>query len=92
MIVSFQHKGLKAFYETGNTKGIQAKHAKKLREILTLLDVASSSQDLQFHWLKLHRLSGQLEGYYSVWVNGNWRITFRFISDDVELVNYVDYH
>ncbi|WP_233235782.1 type II toxin-antitoxin system RelE/ParE family toxin [Bordetella sp. LUAb4] len=25
-------------------------------------------------------------------VNGNWRITFRFIGADIELVNYQDYH
>ena len=28
----------------------------------------------------------------SIWVNANWRITFRFIDSDVELVDYQDYH
>ncbi len=41
---------------------------------------------------KLHQLKGELRGYWSVRVNGNWRVTFRFVGVDVELVNYVDYH
>lgn len=40
MIVSFKHKGLEKFYRTGNISGIQAKHAKRLRLILSNLDVA----------------------------------------------------
>ena len=27
--------------------------------------------------LKLHELSGKRKGYWSVWVSGNWRLTFR---------------
>ncbi|MEA3546563.1 MAG: type II toxin-antitoxin system RelE/ParE family toxin, partial [Thermodesulfobacteriota bacterium] len=37
-------------------------------------------------------LTGKQKGFFSVWVNGNWRIAFRFVGDDVELVNYLDYH
>lgn len=39
MIIGFPHKGLEAFHNTGTTRGIQAAHAKKLRNILGLLDV-----------------------------------------------------
>lgn len=42
--------------------------------------------------LKLHPLKGDLKGHWSVWVNDNWHITFRFIGADVELVDYQDYH
>ena len=42
--------------------------------------------------LSLHELKGSREGVWSVHVNGNWRVTFRFIGSDVELVNYEDYH
>jgi len=41
---------------------------------------------------KMHSLEGELKGHWSIWVNGNWRVTFRFVGADVELVNYVDYH
>lgn len=41
---------------------------------------------------KLHGLSGNLSGHYSVMVNGNWRMTFRFDNGDAVLVDYQDYH
>ncbi|MEB8514839.1 type II toxin-antitoxin system RelE/ParE family toxin [Acidithiobacillus ferriphilus] len=37
-------------------------------------------------------MKGDLAGHWSVWVNGNWRVTFRFVEAGVELVNYQDYH
>ncbi|AQX31571.1 type II toxin-antitoxin system RelE/ParE family toxin [Bartonella schoenbuchensis] len=91
-IVSFKHKGLKLFYTTGSTKAIQAAHTKKLRVILTALTSATCPEMLKAPAFKMHSLKGELTGYYSIWVNGNWRITFRFIGTDVELVDYQDYH
>lgn len=92
MIIGFRHKGLEAFYKKGTTKGIQAAHAPKLRRILALLDVAVSPDDLNIPSFKLHPLKGNLKGHWSIWVNGNWRVTFRFDEVNVELVNYQDYH
>ncbi|MGE4262214.1 type II toxin-antitoxin system RelE/ParE family toxin [Shewanella sp.] len=92
MIISFRHKGLEAFYRTGTVRGIQSAHAAKLRRVLALLDVATAPTDLNIPAFRLHQLKGDLEGYWSIAVNGNWRITFRFVGVDVELVNYVDYH
>jgi proteic killer suppression protein len=92
VIVSFRHKGLETFYRTGSTRGIQAAHASKLRRILGLLDVAQGPQDMNVPSFKLHPLKGDLAGHWSVWVNGNWRMTFRFVESDVELVDYQDYH
>lgn len=92
MIASFRHKGLEAFYKTGTTKGIQAAHAAKLRRILALLDVAAGPDDLNLPSFNFHQLKGDLKGHWSIRVNGNWRVTFRFVGVDVELVNYVDYH
>lgn len=92
MIISFRHKGLETLYKTGSTKGVQAAHVAKLNRILGLLDVAASPDDMSIPSLKLHPLKGELKGYWSVWVNGNWRVTFRFVGADVELVDYQDYH
>ncbi|WP_122666240.1 type II toxin-antitoxin system RelE/ParE family toxin [Pseudomonas viridiflava] len=92
MIRSFQHKGLKAFYETGRTKGIQLDHVKRLRLVLGALDEASSSSELMLPGYRLHPLKGQLAGFWSMTVSGNWRVIFRFIDTDVELVDYLDYH
>jgi proteic killer suppression protein len=57
-----------------------------------MLDVAKQPSDLNQPGLRLHPLKGTLKGYWSVWVNGNWRVTFRFAGADIELVNYQDYH
>ena len=94
VIVSFRHKGLQELYETGSHKGVQPAHVTKLRLILSVLDLANSPTDVlrvpQFH---AHQLQGDLAGHWSLKVNGNWRITFRFTTDgNVELTDYQDYH
>ena len=92
MIASFKHKGLERFYKTGQSSGIQAKHAKRLRLILTNLDQSESPQDMDLPGLRLHELKGKRKNIWSVSVSGNWRVTFRFIGRDAEIVNYEDYH
>ena len=92
MIISFIHKGLERFYKTGKSSGIQAKHAKRLRLILTNLDQAESPQDMDLPGLRLHELKGSRKGIWSVSVSGNWRVTFRFTGRDSEIVNYEDCH
>ena len=92
MIISFIHKGLERYYSSGKTSGIQSKHAKRLRLILTNLDQAESPIDMDLPGLRLHELKGRLKGIWSVSVSGNWRVTFRFTGKDIEIVNYGDYH
>ena len=92
MIKSFAHKGLEEFFYEGTTKGIQAKHAARLRYILDLLDVAEVAEDMSFSGSGLHQLKGQLKGVWSVKVSGNWRLTFRFEGGNAYVVNYQDYH
>jgi proteic killer suppression protein len=92
MIKSFRHKGLEAFYKTGTTKGIQAGHAAKLRLILAVLDAASGPESIAIQAFRSHQLKGPMRDSWSVWVNGNWRVVFRFVDGGVELVDYLDYH
>ena len=92
MILTFQHKGLEVFFKTGRMAGIQPIHAKRLRELLTALNVATGPQDLGRPSWRLHGLSGDRAGFYAVTVQANWRLTFRFVGQDVELLDYVDYH
>lgn len=92
MIVSFRSKGLERLHATGSTRGVQVHHARKLKRILAALDAASTPEELDLPGYRLHRLKGRLKGHWSIWVNGNWRVTFRFVGSDVELVDYVDYH
>jgi proteic killer suppression protein len=92
VIVSFRHKGLEAFFRTDSKRGIQPAHARKLGMILDALDAAQAPAELSLPALRLHQLKGERVGHWSIWVNGNWRVTFRFIGSDVELVDYQDYH
>ena len=92
MILSFTHKGLEAFFKTGRMSGIQPIHAKRLRELLTALNVASGPQDLMRPSWRLHGLSGNRAGFHAVTVQANWRLAFRFVGTDVELLDYLDYH
>jgi toxin HigB-1 len=92
MILSFKHKGLEAFFLKGSKAGIQAPHAPKLGAMLRRLNAAGKPQDMNLPGWRLHPLKGELRGCWSVWVSGNWRLTFRFVGVDVELVDYQDYH
>ena len=92
MIRSFAHKGLERFFRAGSSSGIQAKHANRLRLILAQLDQAVFAQDMNFPGSRLHELKGKRKGVWSVTVQANWRITFRFENGDAEIVNYEDYH
>ena len=92
MIASFKHKGLQAFFETGSLAGIQPKHAQRLREALTVLNVAVGPRDLGRPSWRLHPLQGDRAGLYAIWVQANWRLTFCFVDEHVELLDYLDYH
>jgi len=92
MILSFRHKGLERFYTTGTTKGIQAIHAARLRDLLTAMSVARGPQDLARPSWRLHGLTGDRAGFHAATVQANWRLSFRFVGQDVELLDYLDYH
>jgi toxin HigB-1 len=92
MIKSFRHKGLATFFTTGSRRRVQAKHAKRLRMILTMLNVATRPGQMDAPGLRLHPLKGKLEGYFAVDVDENFRVVFRFEDGHVMEVDYGDYH
>ena len=92
VIKSFAHRGLEKFFLAGNAAGVQAIHAKKLRLILAQLDKAKTLEDMDIPTLNLHELKGSRKGTWSVTVQANWRVTFRLMDGDAEIVNYEDYH
>ena len=92
MIKFFKHKGLQRFFEDGSHKGIQPEHIAKLRRILDRLDASIEPQDMRLPGFKLHKLSGKDKGTWSVWVSGNWRVTFQFEGENAVKVDYTDYH
>jgi proteic killer suppression protein len=92
MIKKFKNKGLRELFESGVSSGIQPQHAKRLRQILALLETAESIQDMELPGLNLHELKGQRKGTFAIKVSGNWRITFKIINGDILDINYKDYH
>jgi len=92
VIQSFRHKGLRRFYETESVAGVQPKHAKRLRMLLAALDSAQTVADMDVPGFKLHPLKGEEKGRWSVWVNGNWRVTFEFKDGQAYALDYEDYH
>ncbi len=92
MIISFRHKGLKRFFESGNQAGVQPSHTKRLRMQLAALDTAQTIDDMDIPGFRLHPLKGEDRGRWSIWVNGNWRITFEFQNGNAHVLDYEDYH
>jgi proteic killer suppression protein len=92
MIAGFRNKALRRFYETGDTKGLNADWRKRLRLILARLDASAGPGDMDLPGLRLHPLKGDLRGYWSVSLSGNWRVIFRFEDGAPRDVDLVDYH
>jgi len=92
VITSFRHKGLRRFFETGSKSGVQAKHTGRLRLQLAALDTAQSVDDMDIPGYRLHRLKGRSKGRWSIWVSGNWRLTFEFRDGNIYVLDYEDYH
>lgn len=92
MIRSFRHKGLRKFFELGSAAGIQPHHAPRVRMQLAALDTARSIDDMDVPGFRLHPLKGEQKGRWSIWVNGNWRLTFEFRDGDVHILDYEGYH
>jgi toxin HigB-1 len=93
MVKTFNHKGLKLLWEKGDVSKLPPEQADKLRRILSALNAAKTLEPIRaIPGYKLHLLSGKLEGIWSVWVTGNYRVLFRFENGNVYNLDYVDYH
>ena len=93
MIESITHKGLRLLWEKNDPSKLPAEQLEKIRRILSALNAAKTLEPLRMvPGYKLHPLSGELKGFWSVWVTGNYRIYFRFEDGNVSDINYSDYH
>jgi proteic killer suppression protein len=94
-IRSFVHKGLKRFYEEDSTRGVPPDTVEKLRKVLTYFDNMDTPEELRAltAW-KVHTLSGDRKGIWSLSVTRNRRLTFRIDTAEREIcdVNLEDYH
>jgi proteic killer suppression protein len=93
-IRSFAHKGLRRLYSEGNAKGVPADTVDKLRKIFAFLDTMQEIDELRAltSW-KVHTLTGDRKGNWSLSVTRNRRLTF-YINDEPEIcdLNLEDYH
>jgi proteic killer suppression protein len=93
MIRTIKHAGLKRLFERDETKGLTADKIKRIKAILFALETATSPEQLNlFPGARVHPLKGDLKGYWSASISGNWRIIFRYDEGDVYDVDLVDYH
>jgi len=63
-----------------------------VQRVLTLLQAAGVPEDMNLPGFVLHPLSGDLRGFWSVRVSGNWRVIFRFEDGHAWDVDLVDHH
>jgi len=92
MIRSFRHLGLRRFYEKDQARGVPPVWRARVAALLARLDAAVTPSDMDLPGLRLHRLRGDLAGFWAVNVSGNWRMIFRFEDDGVWDVDLIDYH
>jgi proteic killer suppression protein len=94
MIKSFRTKALERFWWKGEVKRVSAEHRGKLRRILADLETARSPADMDKPAYRLHRLTGDQAGRWSVRVDQNWRVTFGWSVEGPAAVEVdcEDYH
>ena len=96
MIVrSVRHRGLRRLLEDDTPRFLPSELAGRIRRILTVLLLAEDIDDFiagaPSGW-RVHRLTGDRRGEWSVSVSGNWRITFEEVDSSVERLHLEDYH
>jgi toxin HigB-1 len=92
MIESFKHKELRRFFEDGDRRDLNPDHVDKIRLILLTLHSADDIEVMNLPTFRLHPLTADLKGFWSVTVRANWRVIFRFEGGDAVDVDLTDYH
>ncbi len=92
-IRSIRHKGLQSLVEGNDTSGVRQDLIKRVRRVVTALVLAEDiSKLLAPPGWRIHQLSGDRAGQWSVSISGNWRITFEVRDDEIWSLNLEDYH
>ena len=87
-----KHKRLRALHKRDCARRLPADQVERLKSILLRLQEASCPKDAAGPGFRLHSLKGNLDGWWSVKVSGNWRVLFRFEEGSVVDVDLDDYH
>lgn len=92
MIENFKDRRLKRLYERGDRSKIRADFVDKVECILARLDQALVIEDMDLPGYRLHELKGDLKGFWSVSISGDWWIIFCFENGKADDVEMIDYH
>ena len=92
MIRRFLHRGLRRLYDNDDRRGLSSELVEKTARVLARLDIVTRPEQLKLPGFGLHRLEGDLAGYWSIAVLGDWRILFRFDAGNITDVDLVEYH
>ncbi len=93
MIKTFADKHTRDFYEKGKSKRFPSDISKRVMRKLEYVDLATNLDDLKVPPSnRLHELERERKGQYSISVNDQWRICFRFVDGDAYDVELTDYH
>lgn len=79
-------------YEDDDRRRIPPAYVDKIKRILARLDEAADIKHMALPGFRLHPLTANLKGFWSVSVSGNWRIIFRFENGNAYDTDLVDYH
>ena len=95
VVRSVRHRGLRRLLQDDTPRFLPSELAGRIRRILTVLLLAEDMDDFiasaPSGW-RVHRLSGDRRGEWSVSVSGNWRITFEDVDSSIEHLHLEDYH
>jgi proteic killer suppression protein len=93
MIKSFRDREAKGLFEGELSRKLPPEVQRSAYRKLKMLDAATSLLDLRSPWGNhLEPLHGDREGQYSVRINGQWRVCFRWEAGHAYDVEIVDYH
>jgi proteic killer suppression protein len=93
VIKSFADKQTQQLYLTGNARRVPPDVAKRAARKLEQVNAAIRVEDLKVPpGNRLHQLEGDRVGQFSISVNDQWRICFRFEDGDAFDVEFCDYH
>jgi toxin HigB-1 len=93
MIISFGNKETEKIWEGERVSGLPNEIQEKGRRKLRMINNSQDLRDLQVPPSnKLEKLKGDLKAFYSVRINDQWRIIFKWDAGFASEVSIVDYH
>jgi toxin HigB-1 len=93
MIISFGSKETKKIWEGERIKGLNTDLQEIARRKLRMLNNSQNITDLQIPPSnRLEKLKGNLKDFYSIRINDQWRIIFRWEKGNASEVEIIDYH